>query len=93
MSCKYKEDKDLAFLRYADNEMLDILVKHLTLDKDGKKRKSESLIGNKDFIEANGDYRKVWQLIGAEIQHYGGDTIEHLAKLIANPFVDNLSPL
>ena len=34
MSNKYREDKDLAFLQYADAEMLEVLVKHLMFDKD-----------------------------------------------------------
>ena len=56
MSHKYKEDLDLAFLHYADNEMLAVLVQSLIFDKDGKKRNTESLSGNKSFIEAKGNY-------------------------------------
>ncbi|WP_392344719.1 DUF3944 domain-containing protein [Pseudoalteromonas prydzensis] len=80
MSNKYREDKDLAFLQYADAEMLEVLVKHLMFDKDGEKRNTESLSGDKAFIDAKGDYRKAWQSVAAELQHYGGDTLVNLVR-------------
>jgi uncharacterized protein YaaW (UPF0174 family) len=80
MANKYREDKDLAFLQYADTELLEVLVKHLMFDKDGKKRNTESLSGNKAFIDAKGDYRKAWQSVAAELQHYGGDTLVNLVR-------------
>jgi len=76
----YKDDTDLALLSYADNEMLEVLAKLLIFDKDGKNRNSESLSGNKDFINAKGDYAKCWQPIAAEIQHFGGDSIVNLVR-------------
>lgn len=80
MPHNYKEDTDLELLRYADNEMLEVLVQHFIFDKDGKTRNSESLSGNKEFIDAKGDYRKVWQPIAAELQHFGGDTLVNLVR-------------
>lgn len=80
MTHKYREDKDLAFLHYADNEMLGVLVQSLIFDKDGKKRKTESLTGNKCFIAANGNYSQIWQVIAAELQHYGGDTLVNFVR-------------
>ncbi|QMW16842.1 MULTISPECIES: YaaW family protein [Pseudoalteromonas] len=80
MSHKYREDKDLAFLHYADTEMLEVLVKHLIFDKDGEKRNTESLSGDKAFIDAKGDYSKIWKSIAAELQHYGGDTLVNLIR-------------
>lgn len=80
MSHKYKEDLDLAFLHYADNEMLEVLVQSLIFDKDGKKRNTESLTGNKSFIEAKGNYGQIWQDIAAELQHYGGDTLVNFVR-------------
>ncbi len=80
MSHKYREDQDLAFLHYADTEMLEVLVQHLVFDKDGKKRNTESLSGDKAFIDAKGDYSKIWKSIAAELQHYGGDTLVNLVR-------------
>jgi len=76
----YKDDTDLALLSYADNEMLEVLAKLLIFDKDGKNRNSESLSGNKDFINAKGDYVKCWQPIAAEIQHFGGDSLVNFVR-------------
>lgn len=80
MSHKYREDQDLAFLHYADTEMLEVLVKHLMFDKDGKKRNTESLSGDKAFIDAKGDYSKIWTSVAAELQHYGGDTLVNFVR-------------
>lgn len=75
MGHNYRKDKDLEFLAYADNAMLDILVTYLTRDTDGEVRITESLTNDKEFIAANGNYKTVWKLIAAELQHFGGDTI------------------
>lgn len=75
MAHKYREDKDLEFLAYADNAMLDILVTYLTKDENGKVRTTESLLNDKEFIAAKGNYQSVWKLIAAELQHFGGDTV------------------
>lgn len=80
MSNTYRNDKDLELLRYADNEMLSILVKYLTIDKDGKTRFTETLTGDKQFKAAQGNYQQVWQLIAGELQHFGGDTLVNLFR-------------
>lgn len=59
MSNTYRNDKDLELLRYADNEMLSILVKYLTIDKDGKTRFTETLTGDKQFKAAQGSLSRV----------------------------------
>lgn len=75
MANKYREDKDLEFLKLSSNDMLGLLVKFLTTDEDGELRHTEELTENDDFKEANGDYSKVWRLIASELQSFGGDTI------------------
>ncbi|HED1572153.1 TPA: DUF3944 domain-containing protein [Morganella morganii] len=80
MSNTYRNDKDLELLRYADNEMLSILVKYLTIDKDGTTRFTETLTGDKQFKAAQGNYQQVWQLIAGELQHFGGDTLVNLFR-------------
>jgi len=77
---KFRADKDLELLRYSDNEMLEVLVKYLTTDKDGSTRYTESLTGEKAFQDVGKDYRQAWQLIGAELQHFGGDTLVNLFR-------------
>ncbi|MDK9756640.1 DUF3944 domain-containing protein [Vibrio sp. D173a] len=80
MSNTYKQDKDLELLRYANNDMLGVLVKYLTTDKDGKARYTETLTGDKQFQAAKGDYQQVWQQIAGELQHFGGDTLVNLFR-------------
>ncbi len=80
MSNTYKKNKDLELLRYADNEMLSILVKYLTTDKGGETRYTETLTDDKQFKAAKGDYQKVWQQIAGELQHFGGDTLINLIR-------------
>lgn len=77
---KFRADKDLELLRYSDNEMLEVLVKYLTTDKDGSTRYTESLTGEKAFQAVGKDYKQAWQLIGAELQHFGGDTFVNLFR-------------
>jgi len=74
MANKYREDKDLEMLRYADNEMLKFLVEYLTKDEKGNIRLSEELLDNENFKKSNGDYKQAWKEIAAELQHFGGDT-------------------
>ncbi|MDL5028142.1 DUF3944 domain-containing protein [Vibrio sp. TMPB1044] len=81
MSNTYRKDKDLEpLLRYADNEMLGVLVKYLTTDKDGKTRYAETLTSDKQFKGAKDNYQQVWQLIAGELQHFGGDTLVNLFR-------------
>lgn len=81
MSNTYRKDKDLdPLLRYADNEMLGVLVKYLTTDKDGETRFTETLTDDERFKAAKGDYKEVWQLIAGELQHFGGDTFVNLFR-------------
>lgn len=80
MSNTYRKDDDLSFLRYADNDMLEILVKYLTTDKDGSTRYAESLTDDDEFKAAKGDYKKVWEKIAGELQHFGGDSVVNLFR-------------
>lgn len=77
---KYREDSDLEVLKIADNQMLGILVEYLTQNRDGDKWLTEQLTSNPEFIAANGDYQKVWQLIAEELQLFGGNTIANMIR-------------
>lgn len=71
----YRTDPDLEFLQFCDNDDLRVLVDLLTKDKDGDARWTEELSSNKRFIECKGDYSTVWDLIAAEYQCFGADSI------------------
>lgn len=77
---KYRVDSDLEVLQHANNEMLAVLVDYLTHDRDGGKWLTEQLTKNPEFIKSEGDYRTVWPLIAAELQHFGGDTIANAVR-------------
>lgn len=91
MANNYRQDTDLELLRYADQEMLGVLVNYLTTDKDGSTRYTESLTGDEAFKAANGDFRKVWQLIGAELQHFGGDSLVNFIRRNGVPYKEILT--
>lgn len=71
----YKEDKYLNFLSKVDNRSLDVLVKILTEDKDGNLRTTEVLTSQERYKKYNPNHSKYWDLIAAEYQYFGGNTI------------------
>ncbi len=71
---KFRNDPDLFFLKYCEDDDLKTLVDILTTNK-GKHRWSEELTGDQRFKESNGNYREIWDLIGAELQTFGADGI------------------
>lgn len=80
MSHSYRDDEDLKVLQYANKEMLDVLVRHLTFDKDGLERVASTLKGDAKFTGSSDDYRKVWRMVAGELQHFGGDTFVNLVR-------------
>lgn len=80
MANNYRDDKDLEMLRYADNEMLELIVTYLTKDENGYSRLTEELLDNKNFKNANGDFKKAWKEIAAELQYFGGDTFVNIFR-------------
>jgi uncharacterized protein YaaW (UPF0174 family) len=78
MGIKFREDEDLALLQYCKEEDLRILCRYLTHDKDGEERMAGELLKDGNFIRYNGyddQCIRCWQLIAAELQLYGGDSI------------------
>jgi uncharacterized protein YaaW (UPF0174 family) len=75
MSLKYQDDPDLQLLHFADNDVLAVLARHLTHDSDGGVRHGQSLLVETRFKAAGPDLTKVWDLVAAELQHYGADSI------------------
>jgi len=77
---KYRNDPDLAFLQFCDNEDLEILVKYLTEDKDGDSRLTEDLTLEEKFQNCHENYKQVWDLIAGELQLFGADTFVTLFR-------------
>lgn len=75
MVLKYRGDKDLVFLKYCENDDLDILVKYLTDNKKGEKRINQELTKEEMYKKYQPDHRKYWDLIAAELQGYGSNSI------------------
>lgn len=71
----YRDDKDLAFLQFCENDDLNLLVHFLTKDKDGDERFTEELTSNDRFKQCGKNYTKIWDLIAAELQCFGADSI------------------
>jgi len=77
---KYRDDQDLEFLQFCDNDDLSILVKFLTQDKDGNPRLTEGLTLEEAYKTSEGNYKSIWKLIAAELQKYGGDSIVNVFR-------------
>jgi len=74
MEIAYREDDDLKFLQFCDNEDLGILVDILK-GKEGEERWTENLTLDDRFKNCNGDFASVWDVIAGELQHFGGDSL------------------
>ena len=71
----YRYDEDLEFLQHISSEDLNDLVYCLTHDKDGEVRWTEELTDTEEYKEHYPDHNKYWELIAAEIQCFGANTI------------------
>ena len=80
MALKLRDDPDLQVLSFADDQSLGYLVRHLTHSGSGQVRATQSLLSESRFKAVGIEYRKVWDLIGAELQHYGGDSVANLLR-------------
>lgn len=68
----YITDPDLAFLQYSSQQDLDILVNYLTKLPNGKKRFNSRLMQYERVDTFFPNHKKYWNLIAAEVQHFGG---------------------
>ncbi|WP_199155355.1 DUF3944 domain-containing protein [Chromobacterium sp. ASV23] len=80
LEIKFREDPDLNVLQYASNADLHTLVKYLTRDKNGTLRPSQQLLNQPRFKAAGDKLNQVWDLIAAELQLYGGNTVSNLLR-------------
>jgi len=76
----YRDDEDLKFLKEVSSEDLDILVNILIKDEKGNNRISEELTIKYEYINHSPNHNKYWDLIGAEIQCYGANTLSTMLR-------------
>lgn len=83
MHINYLEDDDLAFLPECSEAHLEAFTRILTHGENGKPRLSSTLLRNETFLAMEGHperYRRNWQLIAGELQHFGGDSIANTLR-------------
>ena len=71
----YRKDPDLEFLGNVPSADLDALVRILTEDEDGDERLTEELTTHDRYKESSPDHHAYWDLIAAEIQCFGANTL------------------
>lgn len=79
MGIKFRDDQDLKFLQFCDNDDLGILVDILK-GPEGDERLSEELTQDEHFKACNGDYISIWDVIAGELQLFGGDSIMNITR-------------
>lgn len=83
MRINYLDDDDLAFLPECSEAHLEAFTRILTHGENGKPRLSSTLLRNETFLSMEGHperYRRNWQLIAGELQHFGGDSIANTLR-------------
>lgn len=76
----YRQDSDLEFLADMASVDLDPLVKILTTGKDGDVLLTEELTAHARYQVSSPDHHAYWDLIAAEIQCFGANTLATLAR-------------
>lgn len=78
----YRNDPDLNLLGQCSNEELQLLVSILITDpRDGDTRWTENLTSTPEYRLLAPEHRRYWQLIAAEFQRYGANTLVSLIRL------------
>ncbi|WP_163306073.1 DUF3944 domain-containing protein [Enterobacter ludwigii] len=78
----YRYDPDLNLLGQCSNEELQLLVSILITDpRDGDTRWTENLTSTPEYRLLAPEHRRYWQLIAAEFQRYGANTLVSLIRL------------
>ena len=76
----YRNDANLEFLKDCTTEDLDVLVSILTKDKGGIARITEELTLSDKFKKFSPDHKQYWDLIAAEIQCYGANSLATMLR-------------
>jgi len=79
VAIKFRDDDDLKFLQFCDNDDLAILV-DIIKGPVGDERLTEELTKNERFKNCNGDYATVWDVIAGELQLFGADGIVNIFR-------------
>lgn len=77
---KYRPDPDLDFLKNCTSDELDILVRVLLHDKDGKPRSIVQLPSHSLYKQFAPRHASYWEVIAGEIQRYGSNPLAALAR-------------
>ncbi|OIJ16213.1 oxidoreductase [Anaerobacillus arseniciselenatis] len=80
MGLNFREDKDLVFLKYSNNEDLEILVNYLTKNQKGKKRFNSELAMERKYVDNTPNHQAYWDLIAAELQTYGSNGVARVIR-------------
>lgn len=83
MGISYRADDDLAFLQYCREDDIRNLAAYLMFDKDGEKRRASEIADDPQFKKLQGQpdqWRRCWQLVAGELQHFAGDSIVNLFR-------------
>ena len=82
MGLKFREDPDLTFLNNCENDDLDILIQYLEFGTDEGKseRLTATLIHEERYKQHQPNHKAYWDLIGAELQNYGGNTLVNIMR-------------
>ena len=76
----YREDPDLEFLGNVPSAELDPVVRIVTEGKDGEQRLTEELTMHDRYKESSPDHHAYWDLIAAEVQCFGADTLVTMGR-------------
>lgn len=79
MSIKYRQDSNLMFLKFCDNDDLKVLI-DILIGKDNQNRFSEELSFEPRYKNCKGNYAEIWDLIAGELQLFGGDSIASMFR-------------
>lgn len=75
MAINYRGDENLEFLKYCDNDDLEILVNYLIYDENKKLRTTEELTETEEYKKYGTNYKSYWSKIAAELQYFGGNSV------------------
>ncbi|WP_316347319.1 DUF3944 domain-containing protein [Desulfuromonas acetoxidans] len=90
MAIQFRDDDDLKFLQFCDNEDLGILADILK-GPEGDERLTEQLTHDERFSSCNGNYTSVWDIIAGELQLFGGDWIPNRFRGYGVPYRELLT--
>jgi uncharacterized protein YaaW (UPF0174 family) len=76
----YREDEDLNFLKDCSNEELDIIFSILIKGEDGNPRVTEEITTNERYKANQPDHSRYWDLIAAELQCFGGNSLATMLR-------------